>query len=265
MAALMWRLWSKAVCLGFEFPRLGDGPAMLLPLLTSTKLTRFPASVLVLVVINSVVFIVTRDDIVGAADHWGFVSLAGSGSPEIGLPGWSAASTAVTYAFLHGGWGHLIGNMWFLLVFGMALESRMGHLVFVVTYLAFAILAIGVHALMQTGPVRPAIGASGAISGILGCYLASEPRGRVLSLFFLGIICFLTEIPALWYAAVWLIVQIDGIQTRLLTGPECCNIAWWAHLGGFASGIALGILVGIVRRAVSHRVGVPGASKRGRS
>jgi membrane associated rhomboid family serine protease len=222
---------------------------MLLPLLTSTKLHRFPVVVLVLVVVNSAAFLVTRDDVLGAANHWGFVPSAAEGRIMARSPGWDAAYTSVTYAFLHGGWCHLIGNMWMLLVFGMALESRAGHIPFAAAYLAFAILAVGVHAMMQTGAVRPAIGASGAISGVLGCYLALEPRSRVLSVFFLGIIFFLTEIPALFYAAVWLILQIDGIQTRLLTGPECRNIAWWAHLGGFASGMTLGILVEIVKRA----------------
>jgi len=93
----------------------------------------------------------------------------------------------------------------------------------------------------QTGPVRPVIGASGAISGVLGCYLALEPRSRVLSLFFLGIVFFVTEVPSLFYAGVWLILQIDGIQTHFLTGPDCRNIAWWAHLGGFAAGVSMGL------------------------
>ena len=101
--------------------------------------------------------------------------------------------TVWTHAFLHAGWLHLIGNLWILCVFGIALESRIGSLGLAMLYAIFAIVAVVVHALMQAGPVRPVIGASGAISGLLGCYLALEPRSRVLSMFFVGVPLFLTE------------------------------------------------------------------------
>ncbi len=135
-----------------------------------------------------------------------------------------------------------------LLVFGIALESRIGSVRFAALYLAFAILAVLAHAVMQADPTRPVIGASGAISGVLGCYLAKEPRSRVLSVCFLGIVFFLTEVPSLFYGAVWLILQIDAVQSRLLTGPGYQNIAWWAHLGGFSAGVALGIMTNLLGR-----------------
>jgi len=213
---------------------------MLLPLLTSTKVRRVPVVVAVLVIANVAIFLVTHEHIDSAARRWGFTPPDSAGSVGEYLSDPRLLLTVWTHAFLHGGWLHLIGNLWFLCVFGIALESRIGSLRFALLYAIFAGVAVVVHALMQAGPIRPVIGASGAISGLLGCYLILEPRSRVLSIFFVGVPLFLTEVPSLFYVAVWLIIQIDGIQTRFLTGPECANVAWWAHIGGFAAGMAVG-------------------------
>ncbi len=221
---------------------------MLLPILTSTKHHRFPAVVLLLVLVNAAIFLMTKDDILAAAGQWGFTPGGAAQGSHSCWPQEGRFETFVTHAFLHGGWIHLIGNMWMLAVFGSALETKLGHVRFLALYFVFALAAVLAHGLFQSGPPRPAIGASGAISGVLGCYVALEPRSRVLSIFFLGIVFFFTEIPTLFYVAVWLIIQIDGIQTHLLTSPECRNIAWWAHLGGFAIGGASGLLISALQQ-----------------
>ncbi len=214
---------------------------MLIPLRTSTKRTRLPVVVALLVVVNVVVFLVTRENLAVAVQRWGFRPPESLEAFLLDSRSLSSLHTILTHAFLHGGWLHLIGNLWMLVVFGVAVESRTGSILFAALYLACVLMAIAAHAALQAGPIRPAIGASGAISGIIGCYIALEPRSRVLSLFFLGVIIFVTEVPSVFYIAVWLVLQIDAISTRVLTGPGCRNIAWWAHIGGFLGGVVLGI------------------------
>jgi membrane associated rhomboid family serine protease len=215
---------------------------MLFPFLTSTRLHRIPVVIVGIVIANVVVFLVTRQTLLSTAQNWGFVTADPVGGTFANLGHIHVLETLVTHAFLHAGWAHLLGNMWMLAVFGAALEMRIGSLPFIIVYVLFGILAVLCQGVFQTGPSGPMIGASGAISGVLGCYLALEPRNRVLSLFFVGIGLFLTEVPSLFYMGVWLFLQIDGIQTHFLTGPDFQHIAWWAHLGGFTAGVCVGLL-----------------------
>jgi membrane associated rhomboid family serine protease len=216
---------------------------MLLPILTSTRIYRFPFAVVGLIATNAAIFFITRNDALWYAQHWGYVPAESVGQTVGQLLQPSVAKTLVTYAFLHGGWLHLIGNLWMLGVFGLALEAKVGRARFTAMYFLFAVVAVLLHGFLGGHALIPCIGASGAISGVMGCYLAIEPRSRVLSLFFLGFVSFFTEIPCLFYASVWLVFQIDAISTRLLTGPDCGNIAWWAHLGGFVAGLGVGLVM----------------------
>lgn len=215
---------------------------MLFPFLTSTRLYRFPIVTVGIVVANVVVFFLTRHTLLSTAQNWGFVTADSVGGTFASLGHFHVLQTLVTHTFLHAGWAHLLGNMWMLAVFGAALEMRIGSLPLVIAYVLFGILAVLCQGVFHAGPARPVIGASGAISGVLGCFLALEPRSRVLSLFFVGIGLFLTEVPSLFYMGVWLLLQIDGIQTHFLTGPDFQNIAWWAHLGGFSAGVCVGLV-----------------------
>jgi len=230
---------------------------MLFPLLTSTKLRRLPAVVIGIIVVNLAVFLVTRATLVSCAQDWGFVAADSVNKTFANLGRVRVLQTVVTHAFLHGGWAHLMCNMWMLAVFGTALETRVGPLRFAALYLLCAVFAVLCQGVLQTGPIRPVIGASGAISGVLGCYLATESRSRVLSLCFLGIIIFVTEVPGFFYAAVWLVLQIDGIQTHFLTGADCRNIAWWAHLGGFCFGVGLGVARSWLLSSASQTLNTP--------
>ncbi len=222
---------------------------MLLPLLTSTKYYRFPTISILLVVANVAVFLMTKHDILGNARQWGFIPDHSTGWVLPFSAQGDRIETLISHAFLHGGWMHLVGNMWMLWVFGSALEVKLGHLRFALAYILCAVGAVIVHGALVSGPPRPAIGASGAISGVLGCYLAMEPRSRVLSVFFLVIIFFFTEIPTAFYVLIWLIIQLDGIQSHVLGSPHCRNIAWWAHIGGFWTGvIAAGVFLAARRK-----------------
>ena len=156
------------------------------------------------------------------------------------LPGALAAIppafSLLTSMFLHGGFMHLIGNMIYLWIFGNNIEDAMGRLRFLVFYLACGFAASFVHILMNTASEIPAIGASGAISGVLGAYLLLYPRAQVLTLIPLGFIIRLMYIPAGIVLGLWFLFQL---VSGGLAGGEGGGVAWWAHVGGFIAGMAL--------------------------
>lgn len=141
--------------------------------------------------------------------------------------------------FLHGGWGHLAGNMLFLWIFADNVEDAMGHGPFIVFYLICGVVANLVHILANPQSAEPTIGASGAIAGILGAYLVLYPRARVQMVVWL-LILFLrfVWVPAVFFLPAWILMQlVSGLAS--LGVPQAGGVAWWAHIGGFASGIAL--------------------------
>ena len=145
------------------------------------------------------------------------------------LPAWL---TLFTSMFMHGGLAHILGNMLFLWVFGQRLEYRMGGLRFLVFYLLTGVLAGLSHVLLSAESVVPTVGASGAISGLLGGYLLLFPHGRILTLIPIFILIHLVELPAYLFIAIWAVYQL------LLVG-EPGSVAVWAHLGGFVFGLLL--------------------------
>lgn len=142
-----------------------------------------------------------------------------------------------TMMFLHGGWMHLIGNMWFLWLFGNNIEDRLGHVVFGVFYLLGGLLALACHWIAAPGSALPVIGASGAVAAVLGAYAITFPAAKVRTLIFIGIIM-LVDLPALLVLGIWFFVQmVQGLGA--LGGGVHNPVAWWAHVGGFVAGIAL--------------------------
>ena len=134
--------------------------------------------------------------------------------------------TLLTAMFLHGGWFHLIGNMWFLWIFGDNVEDRLGHFGFAVLYLVGGILASLCHWFMQPDSTLPVIGASGAVAAVLGAYTITWPFARVHSLVFLVIFFTVVELPALVVLGFWFIEQLVAalaIKNRLATE----GVAWW--------------------------------------
>ena len=155
-------------------------------------------------------------------------------SPELALV--PPELTILTSMFLHGGWMHLIGNMLYLWVFGNNVEDAIGHLRFLVFYGLCGAAAVFAQALPNPASTIPMIGASGAISGVLGGYLLLYPHARVLVGIPLGFIIHTARLPALWVLGFWFLLQI--INT-LLAGKGQGGVAWGAHIGGFIAGMLL--------------------------
>ena len=156
--------------------------------------------------------------------------------PTIPYPLWT---TLLTSMFLHGGWGHLGGNMLFLWIFGDNLEHRIGHLRFLTFYLVCGIAAGLAHIVFNSQSTVPTVGASGAISGVMGGYLLLFPRNRVYVLTYGGV----TSVPALFMLGLWMVMQfINGVGEVART-PETGGVAYLAHIGGFLAGMALAPLL----------------------
>lgn len=156
------------------------------------------------------------------------------------FPAWL---TLLTCCFLHGGWMHFLGNMWFLYIFGDNVEDRFGHFVYLLLYLGWGIAASLTHLLTNSGSSVPTIGASGAIAGVMGAYMWLYPHGRVMTLIPFGIFSRVMEIPAVMFLGIWFVLQVLS-GTISSEGVQSGGVAWWAHIGGFAAGFAAAILLG---------------------
>jgi membrane associated rhomboid family serine protease len=154
-----------------------------------------------------------------------------------------AVATLVTSLFLHAGLLHIAGNMLYLFIFGPAVEERLGHFRFLWFYLLSGIAA-GL-AMIAMGPDSrvAVIGASGAIAGVLGAYFVLYPRGRIMTILPLFIFVEFIEIPAVFYLLFWFALQLWAGISAGAQGPFVGGVAWWAHVGGFLFGVAIGPLV----------------------
>lgn len=159
-----------------------------------------------------------------------------------------AIASAFTSLFLHGGWSHLIGNLWYLWIFGDNIEDRLGHVRYALFYILSGYAATFAHAFANPHSPVPAIGASGAISGVLGAYVILYPGARIVTLLFLGFFARLIEIPAWVYLPVWFLMQLFSGLAALDTPAEQGGVAWFAHIGGFVAGPILLLLLGGWRR-----------------
>jgi membrane associated rhomboid family serine protease len=151
-----------------------------------------------------------------------------------------APEALVTSMFLHGGWGHLLGNMLYLYIFGDNVEDRLGHLRYLAFYLLCGIAAGATQALTNPDSNVPMVGASGAIAGVSGAYLLFFPRARVVTILPLFIFLQIVEIPAVFFLAVWFLWQLASGVATIGTRSAAGGVAVWAHVGGFVSGMVLG-------------------------
>lgn len=159
----------------------------------------------------------------------------------------------LTSMFLHGGWMHLIGNMWFLWVFGDNVEDILGHSKFLLFYLLCGLAASALQIAVMPGSRVPNIGASGAISGVMGAYLIKFPQARITTLITLIIFFTTVELPAWVVLAYWFVVQFfSGVGSVGDSHVNQGGVAWFAHIGGFLAGMAL-IKVMKPRPAYWHR------------
>jgi membrane associated rhomboid family serine protease len=162
--------------------------------------------------------------------------------PQSELPLVAILIPFLTSMFLHGGWLHLIGNMWVLWIFGDNVEDRLGRLRFLGLYFAGGIAAGLVHIVTNAGSSIPTLGASGAVAAIMGSYFRFFPHARVATLippFFLGPFF---ELPALLFLGWWFFLQFfNGALSLAARGQSFSGVAWWAHVGGFAFGMGVSL------------------------
>ena len=144
----------------------------------------------------------------------------------------------LTCMFLHGGWTHLLANMWFLWLFGNNVEDRLGHVPYLFFYLAGGLFGSACHWLIEPASTTPVIGASGAVAGVLGAYAVTWPWARVHTLVFLVVFITVIDVPALGVLGVWFLIQLIEAHGQL--GLNVAGgVAWWAHVGGFVAGMIL--------------------------
>ena len=226
----------------------------MIPLRDDNPSYRFPLVTMLLIAINSIVFIFS---ILGGDAHYvkviytyGLIpaellhgqvvtslpsELLKLGIPNVDIRPVSPILTLFTSMFLHGGWLHLIGNMWFLWLFGDNVEDRMGHFRYLIFYLLTGLIAGLAQSVVSSGSLAPSIGASGAISGIIGAYIMLFPTSNIQTLWFFFLFPQIINIPAMLYLGFWFLIQIwSGFATLGVGGA---GVAFFAHVGGFLAGI----------------------------
>jgi membrane associated rhomboid family serine protease len=154
----------------------------------------------------------------------------------------------ITMMFLHGGWLHLILNMWALWIFGRPVEDRLGPARYIILYFASGILAAFVYCEFDPASTIPAMSASGAIAGVMGCYVRLFPLSRLVVVVPILFLPLLFEVPAIIFVGIWILMQLLQGTAELLTPTAGAGIAWWAHVGGFVAGAVLGSLLFLPKR-----------------
>jgi len=172
-----------------------------------------------------------------------------------------ALPSLVTSMFMHGSWFHILGNMWFLWVFGDNIEDAMGRGRFVAFYLLCGLVAAAAQVVTDPGSAVPMVGASGAIGGVMGAYARLYPRAQVHTLLFLGFFITTVALPAVFMLGYWFLIQL--LQASV-SGAAGGGVAFWAHVGGFVAGVAGVGAFSRPERVASHRQGQPLRSARHR-
>jgi len=226
---------------------------MLLPLRDDNPTQIWPVMTVSLITINVLVFLyqLTLGPQEGQLFIYQFgaipAAVLGNDSLPSDMIAIPATMSVLTSMFLHGGFMHLIGNMLYLWIFGNNVEDAMGHIRFLLFYLLTGVAASMTHFMMDVDSTIPTIGASGAISGILGAYILLYPRAQVYVLVFIIIFVRMMYVPAGMVLGFYFVLQIfQGVSTL---GQEGGGVAWFAHIGGFIAGL---ILVGVFKKRNFH-------------
>jgi membrane associated rhomboid family serine protease len=215
----------------------------MIPLKDKNPTRRFPAITILLIALNILVFMyqamlgerlqdfISRFSLV-PFDIYNAMQLHGY-KPAVFM-------TLVSSLFLHGGWLHLGGNMLYLWIFGDNVEDKLGHGRYLFFYLLCGIAASSLHIYLNPLSTVPTIGASGAISGVLGAYLLLFPKAKVLTLVPIFIFIQIIELPAYMLLGFWFILQFfNGLLSLNYISAGSAEVAWWAHVGGFLTGLLL--------------------------
>lgn len=208
----------------------------MIPLYDTVRSRRFPFINILLIVINTLVFLyeiqMGPSALKGFIFRWGLIPHNFWSDPS------SQWVTIFTAMFLHGGWFHIISNMWFLYIFGDNVEERMGGFRYLIFYFLSGAAAGLLQAYVLPTSTEPMIGASGAIAGVLGAYLILYPRSRIASLVPILFIFTIIEIPAFLFLLFWFGTQIYS-SLFSIPGGGGSGMAWWAHIGGFIFGVIM--------------------------
>jgi membrane associated rhomboid family serine protease len=223
--------------------------------------TGFPSVTWTLIILNGIIFLFEVSipkNILGiffyqfglvparySYPHWAYVH---------GLP-FDDYLSFLTNMFLHGGWLHIIGNMWFLHLFGSTVEDRMGHGRFLLFYLLSGVGSSVIYFMADIHSTIPAFGASGAIAGVMGAYIVMFPRARILTLIPIFFFPLFVELSAFVYIGFWFLLQLLSGTLSFASPATGGGIAWWGHIGGFIAGIVL--LPFFRRRQLSYRRSYP--------
>ena len=228
----------------------------MIPIRDALRSKNFPAVNILLIGLNVVAFLwelAQGPDLKEVFYFYGIVPIRYS-NPEISVhfTAFEQSLPFLTSLFLHGGFLHIIMNMWFLYIFGDNIEDRLGHIRYLVFYLFCGVAAGLVHLLTNWNSNVPTIGASGAISGVMGAYLLLYPRSKILTLIFIFFFIQFIEIPAFIFLGIWFLLQLlsAGISRANAEG-----VAFWAHIGGFVAGlISVKIFDAIPRTGLTGRL-----------
>jgi membrane associated rhomboid family serine protease len=160
------------------------------------------------------------------------------------VPAWFSVPTLFTSQFLHAGWMHIIGNMLYLWIFGDNVEDRLGHFRYLLFYLGAGAVAAILQVLFNPFSAVPMLGASGAIAGVMGAYFVLYPQSRVLTAIFIIIFFDVVEIPAVFFLGIWFVMQLlSGVGSLGVSNAASGGTAFWAHVGGFLVGVAVGLIL----------------------
>lgn len=206
------------------------------PLYDTVRSHKFPFINVALILANILAFLYEVQlgpaALEGFIFEWGLIPAELAGDPSI------AWRTIFTSMFLHGGWFHIINNMWVLFIFGDNVEGHMGGLRYLIFYLLSGVAAVLLQTYVLPSSAVPMIGASGAVAGVLGAYLILFPRSRIASLVPILFIFTIIEIPAILFLVFWFVSQLySGLFA--IQGGGGSGIAWWAHVGGFIFGVVM--------------------------
>jgi membrane associated rhomboid family serine protease len=159
-------------------------------------------------------------------------------------------SSILTSMFIHGGFLHIAGNMWFLWIFGRGVEDLIGHTRYLFLYFACGFAAAFLHILVNSNSTEPTIGASGAIAGVMGAYLIKFPRAHIVTLVFIIVFITTVDIPAMFLLLYWFAIQFfSGVGSVGYSAASNGDVAWFAHVGGFVAGMLLVMLMPTPQRA----------------
>ena len=208
----------------------------MIPLKDTAKSESFPVVNWMLILLNAFVFFIELR--LGGNEAEEFLFKYGLVPADTDLIGTNTYSF-VTNMFLHGGWGHILSNMWMLFIFGDNVEDRMGSFRYLIFYLLCGIIASLTHYSLYQDSTIPAIGASGAISGVMAAYMFMFPGSLILSFVPVFFLPLLMPIPAVIYIGLWFIGQFLSGTLHLMGSASASGIAFWAHIGGFLGGLLI--------------------------